>query len=60
MYFEIADEPENTDVCKRMAMHECVLFETQPSATMLNILIEMEKNRNFLAMINKWHNICHV
>ena len=35
-YFEISDESENTDVCKRMVVHEFVLFETQTSATMLN------------------------
>ena len=28
--FEISDEPENTDVCQRMVVHEFVLFETQP------------------------------
>ena len=36
LYFEIADEPDNTDVCKRMAMYKFVLFEIQPGATMLN------------------------
>ena len=30
-------EPENTDVCEKIVVHEFVLFETQPSASMLNI-----------------------
>ena len=33
----MSDKPENTDVCNKIVVHEFVLFETQPSATMLNI-----------------------
>ena len=36
-YFEILDEPENADVCKRMVMHDCMLFETQLSEYLLNV-----------------------
>ena len=37
------DKPENTDVCKRMVVHEFVLFETQPlvTTTMLDIYLNV-------------------
>ena len=37
MYFEISDKPENTDMCKRMIVHEFVLLNIYCNVTCGNM-----------------------